>query len=343
MKKNIIITFDYELSLGGKSGSVSKCMLEPTNLILDILKKNKAKAIFFIDTTYLKRLEEIAEKFDKAKNDLSDIKKQLVRMANEGHYVYHHIHPHWIDAIYIPEENQWDMSNKSKYTVTQLNDGEKTQVFADSNRILTEILANSNTHYSTEGYRAGGLYIEPFTSFKPYFIEHNIKYEFSAVPYLVKSHVMYFYDFSRCPAEPIYRFEDEAAIKNNNGSFTEFTISKHKLKGLRKILNGVYYRLNKLESKKFTDGQSVGAEYNKSNDDYSSNSIFESDNILSIELMTPILHGWFKRLTKDNDYLHLISHPKLLTLISIKQFDLFLIFVNKKYEVEYDFRKMHSA
>ena len=92
MDKNVIITFDYELSLGNKSGSVKKCMLEPTNLILGVLKNHNAKAIFFIDTPYLKRLEEISTKFDQAKGDLIAIENQIIQIADEGHYVFHHIH-----------------------------------------------------------------------------------------------------------------------------------------------------------------------------------------------------------------------------------------------------------
>lgn len=342
MKKNIILTFDYELSLGGKSGSVQKCMLEPTDLILDVLKNYSARAIFFIDTPYLLRLEELSEKFDKVKEDYFAIKNQLIRIANEGHYVYHHIHPHWLDAKYIPEENQWNMSDKSKYTVYQLTDDERKQVFKASNRILTEILSESENSSKPEGYRAGGLYIEPFSAFKPYFIEHGIVYEFSTVPYLSKVHDKYFYDFSRCPEDPIYRFEDEAAIKNSEGQFLQYTISKFKLKGLRKILNGIYYRLSKLENKRYTDGQSVSVEFNSSDEDSSSNSYFESDNILSIELMNPVLLGWFKNIVKKNDYVHILSHPKLLTPISIEQFDSLMKSINRKYSIEYDFKKMYS-
>ena len=56
--KNLLITFDYELFLGRRSGRPLDCMLEPTKLLLDKLKLYGAKAVFFVDCTYLCRLKE---------------------------------------------------------------------------------------------------------------------------------------------------------------------------------------------------------------------------------------------------------------------------------------------
>ena len=73
IRKNILLTFDYELFLGKRSGSAQKCMIEPTNELLKILLKNNAKAIFFIDTTYLDQLERVSINHQKAKKDLEII------------------------------------------------------------------------------------------------------------------------------------------------------------------------------------------------------------------------------------------------------------------------------
>ena len=57
----LLLTFDYELFLGGKSGTVNNCLIKPTDLILKLLKKNNLSSIFFVDTIYLYRLKEIAQ------------------------------------------------------------------------------------------------------------------------------------------------------------------------------------------------------------------------------------------------------------------------------------------
>ena len=60
MKKKILLTFDYELFLGAKSGSVDNCLIVPTDMLLDVMERHQTKAIFFVDTTYIMRMCEWA-------------------------------------------------------------------------------------------------------------------------------------------------------------------------------------------------------------------------------------------------------------------------------------------
>src|ERR1700739_3552615 len=103
-KKNILFTFDYELFLGKKSGSVNRCVLEPTQKLLAIFSEYKISgAIFFVDTTWLIRLKEVAFNNSAAKKDFEKIVEQLRDVVSRGHYVFPHLHPHWINASYLPE------------------------------------------------------------------------------------------------------------------------------------------------------------------------------------------------------------------------------------------------
>jgi len=336
--KTILLTFDYELSLGNKSGTVKNCMILPTNLILDLLKKHNAKAIFFVDTTYLLQLEKIIKIFPIAKKDFELIKNQIIRMADEGHYIYHHIHPHWLDAKYLENENQWDLSNVSKYTFYQTPVNDRENLLSESSRILNEILNNTNLSKNIDGFRAGGLYIEPFGIFKESFINNNVKYEFSVVPGLKKTDNYLFYDFTKAPKKPFYRFSENPSIEDLNGQFIQYPISQFQLKGILKILNGLYYRLLKLENDKFSDGLSVSSSFN--NDDNQSNSsFFVSNNILSLELLNPIILIRYKQLIKQINHLHFLSHPKLMSYSSIKQFEKLLKSFSKNPNIEYDFKK----
>ena len=340
MIKRILLTFDYELSLGGRSGSVENCMLKPTYLLLDILRRNLATGVFFIDTTYLNRLKQVSKKYQKAKKDFDEISKQIIKISNDGHYVFHHIHPHWLDAKYNIEDNDWSLTDKSKFTVNQTSEKLRDKIFYESHEILNEILSKSKKRKPTFGFRAGGLFIEPFSSFKPYFLKYGIKYDFSTVPFLVKNGKHIFYDFSKCPiGEDFYPFEDQASIKNINGQFTEFTISQFKVKWIRKIVNGLYYRIFKLENKAYKDGESVSKELNDTDSPRDLTSYFISENITSVEIMNPILFPVFKKLMKKRDYIHFLSHPKLVSDINVRQFNLFLKYVNNKHKVIYDFIK----
>ena len=58
--KHIVLTFDHELFLGSRSGSVDTCMIQPTTLLQEIFDDfGIEKAVFFLDTTYVSCLKEI--------------------------------------------------------------------------------------------------------------------------------------------------------------------------------------------------------------------------------------------------------------------------------------------
>jgi len=120
-QKNLLFTFDYELFLGSNSGSVQKCMIKPTEILLQSLNAYGIKGIFFVDSTYLVELEKKAQDYEKAKTDFNLIKNQLNDMILNGHYVYPHLHPHWMDATYNEASNSWSLENASNYRFESLN------------------------------------------------------------------------------------------------------------------------------------------------------------------------------------------------------------------------------
>src|SRR5450759_2134055 len=92
-KKNAIITFDYEVFLGRHTGTIENCVIRPTRLILDILKLNNARAIFFVDATWLLFLKEnFNEHFQR-------IETQLKEIISSGSSVELHLHPQWLQAF----------------------------------------------------------------------------------------------------------------------------------------------------------------------------------------------------------------------------------------------------
>jgi len=56
MKKRVIISFDYELFFGDKSGTVTNSLVAPTYSILDSLDSVGAKGNFFVDWQMIKYL-----------------------------------------------------------------------------------------------------------------------------------------------------------------------------------------------------------------------------------------------------------------------------------------------
>ena len=52
---NIVVSLDYEIYFGRRSGSVERSLIEPTNALCDIALRNGIVLVFFVDIGYLLR------------------------------------------------------------------------------------------------------------------------------------------------------------------------------------------------------------------------------------------------------------------------------------------------
>jgi hypothetical protein len=329
MRKNIIFTFDYELFLGKRSGSVKKCLLSPTDKIRSLLNKYNLKAIFFVDTTYLFRLQNEAIKNENCKKNLELIFEQLHQLKHEGHYIYHHLHPHWLDAIYLPEIDQWDLSNISKYAFSQIGPKERDAIMEFSFSVINEFEDNKPS-----GFRAGGLYIQPFEDFRPLFEKYKIHYEFSVVPDDFSFSKEFSYDFRNFPTEP-FQFNENIGKKDESGIFQEFPISMLKLNGLSKIMNGLYYRFMENKTNNF-DGIPSSLPIIKR----TRNTSFSMQLPLSIEFLNPINKYSILNFMEKNNYVHFLSHPKLISDKNLKSLEYILNKISKNHTIVSDFKEI---
>lgn len=94
----IILTADYELFFGTKTGSVQECMINPTNKLLDILDINNSKMTLFWDVLHYYKLEQYKEKYEHLKADSLLIENQIADIIKRGHDIQLHIHPHWLES-----------------------------------------------------------------------------------------------------------------------------------------------------------------------------------------------------------------------------------------------------
>ena len=330
-KKRLLLTFDYELFLGKRSGTVDNCIIIPTKKILEIFEFYKITgAIFFVDTTYLITLKN--NNNENCKTDFQKIEKQIKEIKSAGHYIFPHLHPHWLDAKYLPEINQWDLSDTKKYSFSALNKEEKEYVFSESIKILESIVGPQEYL----GYRAGGWCIQPFSDFKPFFEEYKIWYEFSVLKgYSCVSDFQNF-NFLKTPAKGNYKFSDDILIEDEKGPFTEIPISSIKRSLITKILNNIFIKfLYRKGITNYGDGLSTNSASIKE----SKSSVSE---MASIELLTVInMTDYIKKFEKI-EFLHFISHPKMLNPHNLNCLDVFLKKILSKHELTTDFKKMIS-
>ena len=342
MTKDILITFDYELFLGFRSGSVQNCLLEPTSKILRVLQDNNCKAIFFVDLTYLNQLKIVSSDYTQALIDYNLLIEQLKTIAKLGHFIHYHIHPHWLDAIYLPKENEWDLSNKDCFALSNLEEGEVSQIFEDSYNILQNDIGLNISKHNPVGFRAGGLYIQPFNTLQEVFKKYFIAYDFSVLQGAKSSDSQgrFSFDYSVCPKLPVYRFSNDVNKIDENGPFTEVLLKQVELKNGYKIANGLFYRLMKKHSQHIIigDGKSSGNVINKPVN--GRKKYFKALETISIEMINPVRASLYMKELKMNNFIHFISHPKLFSPYCIKQFDLFLKKAKRNFIIETDFKKI---
>lgn len=338
MKRDLLITFDYELFLGKRSGKAYDCMIRPTNYLLELLAKHQFKGMFFVDSTYLLRLKEVKDKFPNALADFNAIANQIQAMIREGHYVFPHLHPHWIDASYNEMTNEWDLSNSSKYRFHSISEPLRGQLFDQSIELLYEIIRAVDSKYKFDSYRAGGWCIQPFEDFRPFFEKHGIVNDFSVIPGLHLVSNTHYQDFRPAPRR-IYRFNSEVAKEEETGRYKEFPISTLYLSNvLNKIDEKFSLFLLALKIRPMGKGSFVNMVPSHVEDIYLMNKS-ESKKV-SFEGFNFITFFKYFRFFSRNNYTHFASHPKLLTRLELFTINIYFFLIRKKYIVNSDYKKM---
>ncbi len=306
-KKNIVLTFDYELSLGIDSGTAAKCIIEPTNILLNLLENFNAKGIFFIDAAYLLILKKSKH------SDLKLISKQLCDIVKSGHDIGLHLHPHWLDAEML-NDKRWTFKSFSKYRLHDLTENEIFYLVKNGIKILKECIRKN---IQIKAFRAGGYSLQPFNILKKHFLNNKIYFDFNANPGIFSKPDSYsYYDYRACPEDlAFWKFSDDPCIKNNNGSFVEIPITTVKVLKFDLWCNYYFYRKKEIE---FGDGKSIGTKKTNSN---FIKKIFNGFSVFKKMYTSVSVDGlshkyflkFFERMNKDLDFYTFICHPKKLT------------------------------
>lgn len=232
MKKDILLTFDYELFFN-ISGSVEKCILEPTDRLIDIFDKYHIRATFFVDVLYYIRLKEDCRTF----NDSLLIKTQLQRLVRAGHRIELHLHPHWLDAIF--NGNSWEFPTYDNYRLHNLAEDAIVDLFKKGKFVLEEIAQEVDNNYRIIAYRAGGFCIQPFDKLRRCFIECDIKIDSSVVEGFYGNGVAHKFDFRGAPHKEYYRFSNDVLQIDPAGNFVELPLRTFKFNFTGRIYNKI--------------------------------------------------------------------------------------------------------
>lgn len=336
MSPSLLITFDYEVFLGSKSGTIQNCLIDPTNRVLSILAKHDFKSIFFVDSLYLCRLQESTSPQNQA--DLKVIFLQLENIVKQGHQIGVHIHPHWLDAKYQENSNNWNGTNKNRFALSCLDDSLRTETIRKSVEILSPYM--DMTRPIT--YRAGGFYCQPFNLLTDTFTQYNVLIDFSVMRDFTSTGYQnrYAFDFTNPPKDLIYRFDENPLFPQKSGKFIEVSVNSFRLSGWSRIRNSIYFRMNRNSPKMVRIGDGTGSgNFIAHQGDRDYRRYFRTHQNFAVELLNPVLAHSYNRQLKEEKLIHFVSHPKSFTSIGLEGFDLFCI-LSAKQHPETDYRNI---
>lgn len=308
--KNVILSFDYELFFGARSGSVLECLIKPTNALLDVMSAVGFKGNFFVDVLMIMALKRNSDQ--RSKDDLGMIENQLKDIVRRGHRIELHLHPHWLDAAY-KGDGEWDFSNLTHYCLSSLHEDVITNLFIDGVSYLNAIARSVSSEYRVCVFRAGGWAVQPFDKLKKAFLKSGIKIDSSA-SYGIKNITGYSaYDFSKMPQKGRYRFEDAVVKEVAGGCFLEVPISNFKMSLAAGIIKKIVSKLHPVNLAHHADGTYAQGTPSKpvfrKSKLYYYTHLGEERNMLGFSMINP----WFLSCVvkgMDGDLLCFIDHPK---------------------------------
>lgn len=309
----LFLTYDYELFFGEPTGSVEKCIIQPTNHLREIANRTGIKMVFFIDVGYLKKLEEYRGTYSKVNHEFQLIKNQIHDLVREGHDCQLHIHPHWEDVKH--DGKKWLM-NTSRYKLDDFSNTEIERILIEYHSILERW-----TGKTVHSYRAGGWCLQPFDRIENGFRKIGIKVDSTVFPKGKFTAGNYYYDFTKTPNKSKWKFQNDLCKENNKGSFWEYPISNYNYSPLFFWRLFILGRLKPKYHKPMGDGYPM------------SSPGLRKEMLTKGKVLSASVDGYF--VTKLNAVLKrnqqkkfqetvIIGHPKACTLFALKQLEKFI-------------------
>lgn len=157
MRINLLLTFDYELPLGGIVKSFDHSLFSPTNQLLGHASKLGVPVVLFADI-----LSYMLFKENNVKDYYQAFEEQLKQALIDGHDVQLHLHPHWLETKITEQRFQpsakfrlSDFSTGSPHTIRSIIQSGVSE--------LNAICQQVDPNYNCIAYRGGGYNLQPST------------------------------------------------------------------------------------------------------------------------------------------------------------------------------------
>jgi hypothetical protein len=310
---NIVLSFDYELFFGASSGSPEKCMIEPAEAMAAIAKEYRAPLCFFVDTGYLDALTRFSPSNEALRRQALLFRRNLDRLAAQGHELLLHVHPHWEDAVWV--DGHWDF-DLSRFCLGDFSPEAVMDIVKRHADELRPHTPNGRIH----AYRAGGWAVQPFTAIGKALKAVGIRIDSSVYPGGQDATGKTKFDFSGAPCKEHWNFETDPVVENPQGTFLEIPISSMKVRPL------YYWRLAMTRLMKSTAMTPFGDGVVRSMPS-AKNGWDKLTKLFSTTLYCATLDGMkaglamgeYRRTRRQGaETMVLLSHPKMMTSFSMK-------------------------
>lgn len=309
----VTISFDYEVFFGVSTGSVEHCLLQPTERLLQIAQKHGVYFNFFIDTAFLVQMEYYATRYPGLRHQYRQVTEQLQRMANEGHDIQLHIHPHWYDSFY--DGNKWVVKSE-RY---RLDQWEKEQIASMTNEQVALLRQYSTTQVNA--YRAGGWCLPDWNMVRNPFQENGIYIDSTLFSGGYLDEFPLAFDFRNVSKAEEWKFNEQPSVMDTQGLFKEIPITSVELSPL--FYWNLYGRgrLNKALHKSMGDGYPIAQKSTKKKllTQYTTQALSTDGYYASL------LETMYDQLNKAGvKRMVTIGHPKACSEFSLNKLDRFI-------------------
>ena len=310
-----LLTFDYEVYFGDRTGSVERCLLEPTDALARVAARHGAPLVFFVDVGYLLALKREMRRHAPLRLAHDAICRQLAGLARSGHELQLHVHPHWEDARWTGAEWKLDLARYALHAFAPHEIG-------DIVRRYLEALRDVGGAGSGRAFRAGGWVIQPFDRLREALRLAGVAIDSTVYRGGHRGGNVQPYDFRAAPEQSRWRFEHDPLVVDSSGYFLEVPIASREVKpaffwrlALAKKAGGVHYR-------SFGDGRAIAMD----GGDLAAKLTRPSTSVVSLDgykasLVEEAAEDYRRRGLED---FVVIGHPKALSPYSLERLDQFL-------------------
>lgn len=309
----ILLTLDYELFLGSRTGDVQHCLVEPLNAMSAQTDPYGVKYTIFVDATFLYKLESLRKRFPRLDKEYVMVVAHIQQLVSQGHDIQLHIHPNWFYSAYDGE--QWRL-DQQHYKLSDLSSADRETIFLNAKQLLDDIVG-----YSTIAFRAGGFSAQPTNMLSSLFDKTGIIVDASVCPGMVYNSPHQTYDYAVCPTSDMWRFSADICRPEQNGKYIEFPITMSQASPL------FYCKLiaNRFLGKQAYRPYGNGVAVQTSRDDIWRRLTRKTPFMATIDgyKISELRRIYTQRAKQHYEYFTVLGHPKLATPYSINKLGAF--------------------